>query len=111
MPSKKSDGFSWDPLGGNPDIYFKIGQNDIKRIVKQNASTTEPTFWDLQRPYTINNLNQQVEIYFYDEDEMGKDDFIGSVTFNPISHKGISYVTLEGGGNRYMKVTLTVEWK
>ena len=111
FPSKQPSGFSWDPLGGKPDIYFTIGKGGMKRRLIENA--TAPVEWQLQQPFTSSNLAQPIEITFYDKDDEGlnasKDDLIGTVQFVPSSYPAFpSFVVLSGTG---MVVQLNITWK
>ncbi len=87
FPEKKPSGFNWDnmPFDIWPDVYLKIGKNGFKRKVYKNLLSGGIS-WSLQKPYVINDLSQVTELSFFDEDagiNISKDDFMGSVQFNP----------------------------
>jgi len=111
FPSKKSDGFNWDgPFDKKPDIYFTIGKDGFKRIVRDNVDKT-PVTWSLQKTFTSNNLAQEIEILFYDEDKgvNGNDDFMGSLKFTPgLLTTYPTSTTLKGDG---LSAEVSLIWK
>lgn len=117
FPARKSDGLPWDPLGGKPDIYFTIGKDGFKRVLYENVVQGTTVTWNLQRPFTASNLNQDISFYFYDEDEQGmnisKDDLMGVAIFRPSSYLLSSKtppnsVSIEGSG---ISIELMLSWK
>jgi hypothetical protein len=113
FPEKKPSGFNWDnmPFDIWPDVYLKIGKNGFKRKVFNNLLRGGIS-WSLKKPYVINDLSQVTELSFFDEDagiNISKDDFIGSVQFNPNAYPShpTSVIIKEPG----ITVELYLSWK
>jgi hypothetical protein len=112
---KQANGMPWDPLGGKPDIYFKIGEDGFKRVTKKDVELGTTPNWILQKPFTMNNIYDETTLFFYDEDQEGlnlsNDDFMGKVTFSPQNHKGLSNVILSSTTNPQISIQLDLIWK
>lgn len=110
FPSKQPNGFSWDPLGGKPDIYFMF-PDKIKRILRKDVPLNTSVTWELKQSYVIQNLQSFQTLTFYDEDDgvnVGKDDLIGQVSFNPNDYLGQASVRLLSSP---IAVQLILVWK
>jgi hypothetical protein len=111
---KKSNGLSWDPFGGRPDIYFKIGEDGFKRQIKKDVDIGTTPVWILQSPYVMNNIYSDVNILFYDADQEGLnisgDDYMGSVNFSPMNFKGQDKVIINSTENPKINIQLDLIW-
>ena len=120
--SKKPDGFSWDPLGGNPDIYLAIKEANGPTITKStynNVQRGTKITWTFSQPYLMSSLTNSLKIHFYDEENglnVGSDDYMGGVLFMPSQYRTGSSkpyptsVTLFSTSSPSVKVTIWLRW-
>ena len=132
-PERKPNSQSWDPMGGDPDIYFNISFQQKRNVsfesgVFQNvmhhtsqASHTSISWGDhhpddLLLPastFTLHRFSQVIYFNFYDRDSQGlnlsNDDYIGTVSFSPNDYISTypSYVIISQNG---LRVRLELEW-
>jgi Ca2+-dependent lipid-binding protein len=113
-----TNGASWDPLGGRPDIFLKLEENDFKtrKETFTNVFSDTPLTWRLSQPYVMNNFMSALTISFYDEDELGQDDYMGTVVFVPAQYKAgatqyPTSVTLNSIYQPSVRVTLELQWQ
>jgi hypothetical protein len=133
LPIHQSNGFTWDPLNGAPDVYFTLSTTDqpqsilFKSCVAANLDPLTNVNHSLgeqfpqinilpQDFFTFNDMNKMLLFKFYDKDVQGlnisQDDFMGLVVFNPKIYvnepnKYPDWVLLK---NENIDIKLELEW-
>lgn len=109
-----TNGNSWDPSGGSPDIYFTINQGtvpDISQFVSDTMDDVSASsfLFSAGFPYTVDNLDSAWTVAIWDNDDLDPDDFMGGATFTPrvFEKNAAPSITLFGGA---MEVNLNVTW-
>jgi hypothetical protein len=94
MPFSDPQGGSWDPLNGDPDVYFNMegASNavlyDGSDFRNEDVSKSDlPLVWEFLKAYEINNLEATHFVTLYDHDILDPDDRIGYVGFTMNEHK------------------------
>jgi hypothetical protein len=89
LPPFDTDGSNWDPLGGKPDVYFRILEQASGNIVYTsgtlaNANPTTGILDDLSGSgVLINSPMIKYIIEAWDDDDLDADDLMGGIIFTP----------------------------
>lgn len=89
LPPFDLDGSNWDPLGGKPDVYFKIVEEPTGNVVYKSGAgtdinTTSEVGVDLLNDAVLlNSPTIKYKIQAWDYDDLDDDDFMGGIIFTP----------------------------
>jgi hypothetical protein len=93
LPPFDTDGSTWDPAGGKPDVYFQINDLTSSNVVfvsnySSNINPTSELSLDLSGSnLLLNSPLNKYSIVAWDHDDLDSDDFMGGIQFIPY-HKG-----------------------
>lgn len=123
FPNLKPSGFSWDALPpgfSNPDIFPYLAINDGANGLYAGLSMSDVLsngndIYDFipTSPIIITNINQQLNLWLYDDDGGGNNEFMGGWNFYIYnSTSGFPTLLNVGTGNNNVKfqLTLSYEW-
>lgn len=103
-PEKKPGGEAWDTFGGNPDIFFQVGNCETNMFANhQWEIVTTATFPGGCRM----NAGDTFTINMWDADSPSADDKMSSATFSPLDsyrnrNEETEFITLSpSGGAKY----------
>ena len=107
LPATDPDGYYWDNAlnGTYPDVYFNITVHStnsslyllsVDNRIENLQSSALPASWSGNNGssfLTLNNVNQAIDVNFYDYDYLTTDQYMGGVSFN--------FADYTSGGNKY----------
>ena len=100
MPFKDEFNLDWDELSG-PDVYIRFEETSvsggIESGINQDVSPTDlPVTWNLSPTFSLDDFDNNLEVYIYDADVLS-DDFIigGEFEFDPIEDFGTFTLTID----------------
>lgn len=80
-PKNKPDGAAWDTFGGNPDIYYQVGNHETD--ISSNHQWQVVVYAYFPTGQCRMNFNDTFTLNMWDADSPSADDKMASVTFSP----------------------------